>query len=85
MIIEAMACKVPVIGSDSGEIPNVIKDDGLVFAEGDAAALAEKIALLMDQPEQRSELAERGYARAMREYTNDALAKRLLEFYTTLG
>ncbi|MEM9153244.1 MAG: hormogonium polysaccharide biosynthesis glycosyltransferase HpsO [Cyanobacteria bacterium P01_F01_bin.3] len=85
VIIEAMACKVPVIGSDSGEIPHVIKDDGLVFAEGDAAALAEKIALLMDQPEQHSELAERGYARAMREYTNDALAKRLLEFYTTLG
>mgnify|MGYP001793802964 CR=1 FL=1 len=85
VIIEAMACKVPVIGSDSGEIPNVIKDDGLVFAEGDAAALTEKIALLRDQREQHSELAVRGYAKAMRKYTNDALAKRLLEFYTTLG
>ena len=84
VIIEAMACKVPVIGSDSGEIPHVIKEDGLVFPEGDAAALAEQIASLMYQPEQHGVLAERGYQRAMREYTNDALAKRQLEFYTSL-
>lgn len=84
VIIEAMACKVPVIGSDSGEIPHVIDRDGLVFPEGDAAALAEKILMLMHQPERQSELAERGYQRAMRDYTNDALATRQLEFYTTL-
>ena len=84
VIIEAMACRVPVIGSDSGEIPHVIKDDGLVFPEGDAAALAEKISILVHQPEQHGAIAERGYRRAMREYTNDALAKRLLAFYTSL-
>ena len=84
VIIEAMACKVPVIGSDSGEIPHVIKEDGLVFPEGNAALLAEKIAMLMRQPARHEELAERGYQRAMHEYTNDALAARLLEFYTTL-
>ena len=31
VLIEAMAAAVPVIGSDSGEIPNVIEDAGLVF------------------------------------------------------
>ncbi|HEY9644931.1 MAG TPA: hormogonium polysaccharide biosynthesis glycosyltransferase HpsO, partial [Chroococcidiopsis sp.] len=36
VLIEAMACQVPVIGSDSGEIPNVIADSGLIFPEGDA-------------------------------------------------
>ena len=84
VLIEAMACKVPVIGSDSGEIPLVIKNDGLVFPEGDAAALAEKIALLMQQPEQQQTLATKGYQRAMDEYTNTALAKRQLDFYTSL-
>jgi glycosyltransferase involved in cell wall biosynthesis len=84
VLIEAMACQVPVIGSDSGEIPHVIKTDGLVFPEGDAAALADKIATLRDQPEQQRELAEKGYRRAMSEYTNRALAKRLLNFYETL-
>ncbi len=84
VIIEAMACQVPVIGSDSGEIPHVIKDDGLVFPEGDAAALAEKVALLINQPEQHRNLAEKGYQRAMVDYTNKALAARLLSFYKTL-
>ncbi|MEO0648294.1 MAG: hormogonium polysaccharide biosynthesis glycosyltransferase HpsO [Cyanobacteria bacterium J06650_10] len=81
VIIEAMACRVPVIGSDSGEIPYVIKEDGLVFPEGQADVLAEKISLLIEQPEEQQCLAERGYQRAMKEYTNDALAARLLEFY----
>ena len=84
VLIEAMACKVPVIGSDSGEIPNVIKTDGLVFPEGDVAALAEKIAALIDEPERQQSLAEKGYCRAMAEYTNQALAQRLLSFYQTL-
>ncbi len=84
VLIEAMACKVPVIGSDSGEIPHVIKTDGLVFPEGDAAALAEKIAILLSHPDQQQTLAEQGYCRAMAEYTNRALAKRLLNFYETL-
>ncbi|MGC1309892.1 MAG: hormogonium polysaccharide biosynthesis glycosyltransferase HpsO [Phormidesmis sp.] len=84
VLIEAMACKVPVIGSDSGEIPHVIKTDGLVFPEGDAIAFAEKIAALIDHPQQQQTLADKGYHRAMNEYTNRALATRLLNFYKTL-
>lgn len=84
VLIEAMACQVPVIGSDSGEIPHVIKTDGLVFPEGDAPALAEKIATLIDHPDQQKALATKGYHRAMAEYTNQALAKRLLSFYQAL-
>ncbi|MEM6451574.1 MAG: hormogonium polysaccharide biosynthesis glycosyltransferase HpsO [Cyanobacteria bacterium P01_D01_bin.105] len=84
VLIEAMACKVPVIGSDSGEIPHVIKTDGLVFPEGDAAALAEKITALIEQPALHQELAEKGYQRAMNEYTNQALATKQIDFYETL-
>ncbi|MEL6158824.1 MAG: hormogonium polysaccharide biosynthesis glycosyltransferase HpsO [Cyanobacteria bacterium J06627_32] len=84
VIIEAMACGVPVIGSDSGEIPHVIKSDGLVFPEGNIDALSDKIAHLIEQPEQQQMLGEKGYQRAMAEYTNRALAKRQLEFYETL-
>ncbi len=84
VLIEAMACRVPVIGSNSGEIPHVIKTDGLVFPEGDATALAEKIATLIDHPDQQKALAAKGYHRAMTEYTNRALAERLLRFYQAL-
>ena len=84
VIIEAMACQVPVIGSDSGEIPHVIQNDGLVFPEGDAASFAEKIALLIDHPEQQRAIAQKGYQRAMRDYTNRALADKQLAFYESL-
>jgi glycosyltransferase involved in cell wall biosynthesis len=46
-----MASKVPVIGSDSGEIPYVIEDAGLVFPEGDVSALQNCLQQLMEQPE----------------------------------
>ncbi len=84
VLIEAMACKVPVIGSDSGEIPNVIGEAGLIFPEADAEALANCLKSLLSQPELREKLAELGYQKVMAQYTNQALAKQQLEFYQEL-
>ena len=84
VLIEAMACKVPVIGSDSGEIPNVIADTGLVFPEKNDSALAECLEKLMAQPDLAKELAEKGYQRVMENYTNRALAEKMLDFYHTI-
>jgi glycosyltransferase involved in cell wall biosynthesis len=84
VLIEAMACKVPVIGSNSGEIPYVIGDAGLIFPEGDTKALANCIVQLIEKPEFAKKLAEIGYQKAMTQYTNQALAKQQLEFYKQL-
>ncbi|MDZ8091735.1 MAG: hormogonium polysaccharide biosynthesis glycosyltransferase HpsO [Nostoc sp. DedQUE05] len=84
VLIEAMACQVPVIGSDSGEIPYVIGDAGLVFPEGDIQALANCLVQLMDKPDFAHTLGEMGYKKAMIQYTNKALAKQQLEFYQEL-
>lgn len=84
VLIEAMACQVPVIGSDSGEIPYVIGDAGLVFPEGDAQALANCLVQLIDKPYYAHTLGEMGYKKAMIKYTNKALAKQQLEFYQEL-
>jgi glycosyltransferase involved in cell wall biosynthesis len=79
-----MACKVPVIGSNSGEIPYVVGDAGLIFPEADAKALANCIVQLIEKPEFAKKLAEIGYQKAMTQYTNQALAKQQLEFYKQL-
>jgi L-malate glycosyltransferase len=84
VLIEAMACQIPVIGSDSGEIPHVIGEAGLGFPEGNASALANCLLQLMDQPQLAIDLAKRGYERAMAHYTNRALAEKLLNFYKKL-
>lgn len=62
VIVEAMACGTPVVGSDSGEIPVLINASGggVVFPERNATALASSLRLLLGQPEHRREMAERG-------------------------
>ncbi|WP_204102294.1 MULTISPECIES: hormogonium polysaccharide biosynthesis glycosyltransferase HpsO [Spirulina sp. CCY15215] len=84
VLIEAMGCKVAVIGSDSGEIPNVIRDVGLTFPEGNAQKLSICLQQLMENSEFRANLARRGYEKAMKQYTNKALAQELLAFYREL-
>ncbi|MBV9279950.1 MAG: glycosyltransferase family 4 protein [Chloroflexi bacterium] len=75
VLIEAMACAVPVVGSDSGEIPQVIGDAGLVVPEGDAVALSDALRRLYDDPGLRRELGERGRCRVLRNYTHARVAQ----------
>jgi glycosyltransferase involved in cell wall biosynthesis len=79
VVIEALACGVPVIGSDSGEIPYLLEatGGGLVVAEGDAAALSEAIAMLLGNPAKRRELATRGWQRVQSGYSTTAVANEL--------
>jgi glycosyltransferase involved in cell wall biosynthesis len=62
VIVEALWCGVPVVGSDSGEIPWLIglTGGGLVFGEGDRRALAERLVQLRESAELRARLAEAG-------------------------
>ncbi|MHB9156348.1 MAG: glycosyltransferase [Endomicrobiales bacterium] len=85
VLIEAMACEVPVIGSSSGEIPVVIGDAGLVFREGDADDLKEKITRLAGQPELRSELGAKGRKRAVELYDNRVVMNKTVELYKRLS
>jgi glycosyltransferase involved in cell wall biosynthesis len=85
VLIEAMATRVPVIGSDSGEIPHVIGDAGLIFPEGDAIGLSNCLQKLMENPNLAEVLAQKGFDRAMTKYTNKALAKEQLDFYREIG
>ncbi|MCC3585498.1 MULTISPECIES: hormogonium polysaccharide biosynthesis glycosyltransferase HpsO [unclassified Microcoleus] len=84
VLIEAMACKIPVIGSDCGEIPHVIGDAGLVFPEGNAGILRDCLQQLMEARDFAVDLGDRGYHKVMTSYTNQALAEQLLDFYKQL-
>lgn len=62
VIIESLWCGVPVVGSDSGEIPWLIEltGGGVVFPEGDSDALARELGELRDDPALRERLAGKG-------------------------
>ena len=81
ILVEAMACRIPVVGSDSGEIPNVIGDAGLIAREGDAAHLAELIALLMNDAALRQRLGKMGRERVLARYTQASVAVATRRFY----
>jgi glycosyltransferase involved in cell wall biosynthesis len=75
VLIEAMACGVPVIGSDSGEIPNVIGDAGLIVPEGNATALADAIQTIRTDALLRADLAKRGRERVLQKFTHAHVAE----------
>jgi glycosyltransferase involved in cell wall biosynthesis len=81
VLIEAMACGTPVVGSDSGEIPRVIGDAGLITPEGDVAALRDALLRLESNAALRIHLSQMGRERALRLFTNDAAAANVLHVY----
>jgi len=83
-LIEAMACGAVVVGSDSGEIPNVIGDAGLVFPEGQPAQLRALLERLAGDAGLCSELSERGRRRVLAHYTQAAVAAGTHEVYSAV-
>jgi glycosyltransferase involved in cell wall biosynthesis len=85
VLVEAMAAEVAVVGSSSGEIPNVIGDAGIVFPEGEGPALAGALRQLADAPELRAALGRRGRARVLAAFTQERIVADTVAFYSRLS
>ncbi len=81
VLIEAMATEVPVVGSDSGEIPHVIGDAGLIFPEDAALALREAIEKIRGDERLRQRLAQAGRERVLERYTQAQIALETYRVY----
>lgn len=81
ILIEAMACEIPVVGSNSGEIPNVIGEAGLVFPEGDSAELIRALTWLRNNPSERINLGIKGRERVLKHFTHEKVAAQTLAAY----
>ncbi len=84
ILVEAMACGVPVVGSRCGEIPDVIGDAGMVVPSGDPRALAAALDRLRQDEDLRTRNAVEGRQRVVAEFTQERIAERTLEFYEEL-
>jgi phosphatidyl-myo-inositol dimannoside synthase len=84
MLIEAMACGVPVIATDSGEIPHVIDDAGVLVPEREPDAWTRTIERVLRDGSLRCELARRGRARVEARFAWPVVARQHLEFFESL-
>ncbi len=84
VLVEAMACGVPVIGSDSGEIPQVVGEAGRIFAEDDVAGLQAQLQQLITDPAERLRLGKSGRERALAHFTMASVAERTVAAYERL-
>lgn len=80
VLIEAMACGVPTLGSDSGAIPEVIGMPEVIFHHGDVESLSTVLNRFRNDPVALAELAARQLERTSRLYTHEAVSARWSQF-----
>lgn len=86
VLVEAMACGVPVIATKSGGIPEVIRDgvDGILIAPGDVEALARAMSMLLQDDHLRISLVQSGKVRAQR-FSLDRHAEEMLMIFDQIA
>jgi glycosyltransferase involved in cell wall biosynthesis len=84
MVVEAFASGLPIIGSDSGEIPHVVRDAGIIVGEKDEAGWIRAVSDLVEDRPRRLELAARGLERAHAEFAWPVVARRYLDFFASI-
>lgn len=83
VLLEAMACQVPIVATRVGGIPEIVEDQvtGLLAEVGDTKGLAQAVNKLLQNPKTRQQLV----SRAKHQLTNfsiDTMARNTLAVYT---
>jgi L-malate glycosyltransferase len=84
VVVQAMSCEIPVIGSTHAEIPRVIGSAGLTFPERDTKSFAARLSELAGSSEMRARFAAAGRLRVLENFTNRCIADRTYEIYSGL-
>ena len=84
VLIESMSMGIPTVGTDSGEIPNVIGNTELVFPEDDAEALAEILERMVGDTTWYSALSQASIDRVNQLYSHERIAQRLIALWREL-
>jgi glycosyltransferase involved in cell wall biosynthesis len=87
VILEGMLLGKPVVASAAGGVPELIEDGetGFLFAPGDAQALAERLVLLLRDPELRRRVGERSRVWARQKFSLEAHVGAMCGLYEYLA
>lgn len=84
VLIEAMACEVPILGSTGGYIPNVIGDSGLIFKQKNINDLKDKLEMLMASEDLRKSFALSGFNRFKNNFSYEMIADKTYSFWNKI-
>ena len=85
VVLEAMACGVPVIGAETGRIPDMIEHgkSGWLVPPNDAEALAKAIKAALDNDREREKVGRAAYERAQ-SFSTKEFGHKVVELYETM-
>ena len=85
-IAEAHAVGCPVVASDLGGIPEIVRHgvNGYLFDAADTGSMAARILCLLDDPEARTRMGARGKADAAERFRRSTHVERVQELYENL-
>lgn len=81
VLVEAMACGIPVISTNTSAIPEVVGNAGILVKPRNSKALAEAIIKLIEDKDLRDELCRIGRKRVEENFTWDKIAEKMLKIY----
>ena len=81
-LLDAMAANVPIVATEAGGIPEIIKHNqtGLIAPVKDAAKLAENVLLLIENTELKNKLVENAF-QFVKQFSKESMANKTMEIY----
>jgi len=87
VVLEAMAAGKPIIASNVGGIPDLVRhgENGLLVPPGDHESLRQALVEILTQPELRRRMGRNGWGGFQREYTSSHMVEQIHRFYEQVG
>ncbi len=82
--LEAMMIPLPIIASEVGGIPEIIKNNGILVAPEDSKELAKALKKLISNPKLRIQMAEAGYQRVHSHFNAKKMAEEYEKVYSEI-
>ena len=78
---EALSCGVPLIATDGGSLPEVVGNAGIIVPHSNPAALAEAIDSLLNDPDKRAAMSQKGRQHILDSFKWERCAREVVALY----